>query len=131
MSRHPTNSELKECLRVFTEKANDTIAKLTDQVDVMSKENTLLQNRLAYYENPNSLHAHLNIKEKRKARENGESPPPKKSGGSLGHKGTSRKHNPSRTVTHTMKNTKCSCGGTMKYSHTKTRDIMTSSCRRD
>ena len=58
------------------------------------------------------------------ARENGKLLSLKKPGGSLGYKRVSRKHNPTNTVKHTMKNTKCICGSTMEYSHTKTRDII-------
>ena len=117
-------------MRVFVEKMNKQMTKFTYELDAARMENKILKTRLAYYKNsntPTSLHSLEYMKEKRKirkAKENGKLPPSKKPGGRPGHKGVSRKHNPTSTVKHTVKNTKCSCDSTMEYSYTKTRDII-------
>ncbi len=122
-NQRPTYHELEAFVRDFTEKTNKTISNLkaehAHQVDAQNKGIILLRNRLAYYENSNTptssrLLEYMKEKRKiRKARENGELLPSKKPGGRPGHKGASRKHNPTSTVKHTMKNTKCSCGSTI------------------
>ncbi len=123
-NRHPTYRELEEFVRDFTEKTNKTISNLkaehAHQVDEQNKEIILLRNRLAYYENSNtptssrSLEYMQEKRKIRKARENGELPPSKNQAAVQ----TTREYhadNPTSTVKHTMKNTKCSCGSTMEY----------------
>ncbi len=118
-------SELQESVAEL----KDNISARDERIAMLEAEAKTMRRTLSYYQNPNtppssaSLEHKRRKREVRRARERGELPPHGTPGGRPGHRGTSRRHEPTGTERHSVDRGPCECGGRMEVT-TSTRDII-------
>ena len=131
--RRPTYREVEIALQ----RSNDIVIRQKNQNDSLVSKMTQMQSqidtlaaKLNYYENSNSPPSSDSLawkqeKQERRQKRKDNDTQPKRPGGREGHTGTSRRHNPKRTVHHGFQNTpRCNCGSVMVTAGSQTRDIL-------